>query len=697
MIQEGLSMKSYKSTNLRNVAVIGHGKTGKTSLLDACLFDAGAAKRLGSVEDKTSLLDHEPEETKRGMTINMKLAACEWRDYKLNFIDTPGYPDFVGDVKGALRAADSALIVISAPSGIEVETEKVWQYAADEELPRAFFINKMDREHADFQQVVEELRVRFGSGVVPVQLPIGQEAAFQGVVDLLALHMKIVTHDDEDLIADIPEYIEADVEAARQQLIESVAEFNNELLEKYIEGKEITEVEVTAALIEGIQAGKIFPVFCGAAKANIGVKKLMNGIVEYMPTPYFKVAIGTDPKGGDLKERHTEDAFSAQVFKTFVDPFVGRLSLLRILSGTMRGDASYYHPNRDNMERVGTIFTMQGKRQENLAQAEAGDIVGTTKLQSVRTGDTLCDAQDAILYEAVPYPEPMLEMAVTAKKKGDEDKVFAALAKQQDEDPTISLRKNPATGETLLKGIGEVHLEILADKLQRKFGVELHLKKPRVAYRETIRKSVKVQGKHKKQSGGHGQYGDVWLEISPLTAGSGNEFTETIFGGSVPRQYIPAVEKGTAETLAAGVLAGYPVVDVKVNLYDGSYHPVDSSEAAFKTATAIAIRKGIMEADPILLEPIDIITIVAPEYYMGDIMGKLNSKRARIQGIDSRGKDMGEVKAQIPEAELYRFATDLRSLTQGRGRYELTFSHYEAVPEKDAAAIISESQQRAKE
>ncbi len=686
-------MKMYKSTNIRNVAVVGHGKTGKTSLLDACLFDTGAVKRLGSVEEGTSSLDYEPEESKRGMTISTKLVACEWGEFKLNFLETPGYPDFVGDVKGALAAADSALILISATSGIEVETEKLWQYAEEAELPRAFFVNKMDREHADFTSVVEELRVRFGSGVVPVQVPIGKEAAFQGVADLLTLHMKIVPNrnDHEYIVAELPEYIKGEVEEARQQLIEAVAEFNNELMEKYIEGTEITEVEVAAALIEGIQAGKIFPVFCGSAKQNVGVKNLMNGIVEYMPTPYFKVSIGTSPADGEIKERKTEDPFSAQVFKTIVDPFVGRQSFIRILSGDMKGDATYYHVNKDETERIGTLFTMQGKQQFNLAQAAAGDIVVTSKLQEVKTGDTLCDKSDPIQYEAISYPEAMLEMAASAGKKGEEDKVFSALAKQQEEDATLIVCKNKETRETLLRGIGEVHLEILAEKLERKFGVQLKLSQPRVAYRETIRKSVKVQGKHKKQSGGHGQYGDVWLEISPQAAGEGNAFTETIFGGSVPRQYIPAVEKGTEETLAGGVLAGYPVVDVKVNLYDGSYHAVDSSEAAFKTAAALAIKKGIMEASPILLEPIDKITVTAPEYYMGDVMGKLNSKRAQIMGVDSKGKDMSEIQARIPVAELFKFATDLRSLTQGRGYYSLEFSHYEPMPEKAAEKVIAEA------
>lgn len=687
-------MKIYKSANIRNVAVVGHGKTGKTSLLDACLFDSKAVKRLGSPQDATSALDIEAEETKRGLTVNLKLAACEWRDFKLNFIDTPGYPDFVGDVKGALAAADSALLVISASSGIKSGTENVWNYAEENALPRAFFINKMDREHADFQGVVEELRVRFGNGVVPVQLPIGKEAAFQGVIDLLSLHIKIVTHDKEVVKDDIPEYMTAEVEEARQKLIEAVSEFNDELLEKYIEGTAITEVETAAALIEGIQAGKIFPVFCGSAKLNIGIRKLMNDIVEYMPAPYFKVSIGSDPSTGELKERHTEDAFSAQVFKTIVDPFVGRQSYIRILSGKMHGDTSYFHPNHDSEERIGTIFSLQGKRQENLNMAEAGDIIVTTKLQQVRTGDTLCDKEDSIQYETIAYPQPMLEMAVKAHKKGEEDKVFGALAKQQDEDPTILVEKNQETGETLVRGIGELHLEILTEKLLRKFGAEIELLKPRIPYRETIRKSVKVQGRHKKQSGGHGQFGDVWLEISPRPSGEGNVFTETIFGGSVPKQYIPAVEKGSAEALEQGVLAGYPVVDVKVNLYDGSYHPVDSSEAAFKTAAALAIRKGIMEAEPFLLEPIETIKILTPEYYLGDVMGRLNSKRARILGVASKERDMREIQALIPLAELYKFATEIRSLTQGRGSYQLEFARYEPVPEREASDIIKQSNRK---
>ena len=680
-------MKEYDSDKLRNVAVVGHSKTGKTSLLEACLFNAGATSRLGKVDDGSGVLDYDTEEEKRRMTIGCSLAVSEWHGFKLNLIDTPGYPDFVGEVRGALAGADSALIVVSATAPVEVETENVWTAAEEMNLPRAFFVNKMDREHADFEKAVDVLRVRFGNGVVPVQIPVGAEATFQGVVDLLSLKMKIVKHDEEPA----PEYIESDLEEARQKLIEAVAEFNNELLEKYLEGEEITETEVAAALIEGIQAAKIFPVFCGSAFKNAGVKKLMDGIAEYMPTPYFKVSIGQDPASGDLIERTTEDAFSAQVFKTAVDPLKGRLSYMRVLSGKMKGDTAYLNTTGDTTERVGAIFTMVGKKQEPLTIANAGDIVVTAKLAATNTGDTLCDKTKPILYDKISYPEPMLTMAVGAKKKGDEDKVFSSIGKQCEEDPTLVLEKNKETRQTVIRGIGEVQLDVLAEKLKRKYGVEPELSQPKIAYRETIRKSVKVQGKHKKQSGGHGQYGDVWLELSPQPPGMGNLFTETIFGGSVPRQYIPAVEKGVAETFAAGILAGYPVVDVKVNLYDGSYHSVDSSEAAFKTATALALKKGVMEASPALLEPIDEITVTAPDYYMGDVIGQLNGKRAKILGTESAGKGLSCVKAHIPEAELYKYATLLRSQTQGRSSYSLKFSHYETVPERNAQKIIEES------
>ncbi|MBQ9377161.1 MAG: elongation factor G, partial [Schwartzia sp.] len=663
------------------------------SLLDAALFDAGAARRQGKVDDGTSVLDYEPEENRRKLSISSALAAVEWRGCKLNFIDTPGYPDFIGEMLSALSVSDGALIVVSAPSGMETGTEKAWLTIEDMGLPRAIFVNKIDREHADFDKTVDELRARFGTGVVPVQLPIGKEESFQGVADLLTLHMKIVTHEDEELVTDIPEYMQEAVEEARQQLIEALADFDDQLMEKFLEGEEIPEEEIREALAAGVRAAKVFPVFCGSATQNIGVKKLLKGLGALMPPPE-RTFLATDAKSGEPVERSLKDSgFAAQVFKTIVDPFVGRLSFMRIVSGDIKGDGVYYNPTRDTEERISGLATMQGKQQIPLPKAHAGDIVVVSKLTATKTGDTLTEKAAPVTFEPFAYPGSMLVLAASPAKKGEEDKVFSAIGKEGDQDPTILIVKNKETKETLVRGIGEVQLEILKERIERKYGAKVEFSQPKVPLRETIRKSVKVEGKHKKQSGGHGQYGHVWLEISPQPAGEGNAFTETIFGGSVPRQYIPAVEKGTEETLAAGILAGFPVVDVKVNLYDGSYHTVDSSEAAFKTATALALKKGVMDASPALLEPIYNMTVTAPEYFMGEVMGQLNTKRAKIMGMESKGRDMSEVKAQIPELELYKYATELRSQTKGRGDFTVEFSHYEEMPQKLAEEMIKKYQE----
>ncbi|MBR5912826.1 MAG: elongation factor G [Selenomonadaceae bacterium] len=685
-------MKEYASEFIRNVAVVGHGKTGKTSILDACIFNSGAVKRLGKVDDGTSLLDYEAEETKRKMTISDALAVTEWKDCKINFIDTPGYPDFVAEVQGALAAADSALIIVAANAGVEVETEKAWALAENLNLPRAFFINKMDREHADFHKALEELRSKFGNAVVPVQIPIGKENSFKGVVDLIAGDA-------------IPADLEDEVEEAKLEMLDSVAEFNDDLMEKYLEGEtdNLDPKEISGALAEGIKQAKVFPVFVGSAVQNVGIDKLLNNVVEYFPSPDYKTFSGVNPNNDEAVERKITDAFSSQIFKTMVDPFVGRMSYIRIFSGDMKGDATYqlYGEGYEGQERISGIFTMQGKKQIPMEIAHAGDIVVTSKLSAAKTCDTLCEKSAAIKYPRVNYPEPMLAMAVSSIKKGEEDKVITAIRRQQDEDPTIKLVKNQETRQTILYGVGELHLDILSDKIQRKFNVQMAFGEPRVAYRETIREKVEVQGKHKKQSGGHGQYGDVWLRIEPnrdpARTGNGNVFKESIVGGTVPRQYFPAVEKGTNETLAEGVIAGYPVVDVIVDLYFGSYHPVDSSEAAFKTATAIAIKKGVLAAKPILLEPIDEISVVIPDNYMGDIIGNLNSKRGRVLGTDPKGKGMTEVKALIPESELYKYATDLRSQTQGRGSYSLKFSNYSPMPDKLAEKIIEEHKAKSAE
>ncbi|MDF2564043.1 MAG: fusA [Massilibacillus sp.] len=682
-------VKEYSGRNLRNIAIVGHGKAGKTSLTESLLFNAGLVNRLGKVDDGTSSSDYEAEEIKRKLSISSALVSFDWQGYKLNFIDTPGYPDFVAEVKYALQAVDSVLVVVSAVAGIEVETEKVWRYSENLSLPRAIYVNKMDREYADFYSAVEQMRVKFGNGVVPIQIPIGKENSFHGVVDLLTMHTKILASDNKFLEGEIPEYLKSEVEDARQKLIEVVAEYNNELLDKYLEGKEITEIEVAAALIDGINSAKIFPILCGSAIKNIGSKKLMNAIVEYMPTPYFKTSIGMEPVTGNIIERNTEDSFSGIVFKTTADPFVGRLSYIKILSGTMKGENLVYNASKEKLERINSVFTLYGKQQSSMSVAHAGDIVVVNKLQETCTGDTLCSKDALIVYETIKYPKPMLMMALKAKNKGDEDKIGNALSKIIDGDQTIKIDKDMETKELLINGIGELHLEITAEKLKRKFGVEIFLSKPAVPYRETIKEKVKIEGKHKKQSGGHGQFGHVWLELEPLSSGSGVEFTESIFGGSVPRQYIPAVEKGTRETLSEGVLAGYPVVDIKVNLYDGSYHNVDSSEMAFKVASALAIRKGVMQAAPVLLEPIYNVKISVPEYYMGDVIGGLNSKRGHILGMDTGERGMGIVTAQVPMAELFKYATDLRSISQGRGSFDMVFSHYEELPVRLATEIIT--------
>ncbi|MBQ6758240.1 MAG: elongation factor G [Selenomonadaceae bacterium] len=688
-------MKDYKSESIRNVAFCGHGRSGKTSLLEAALFDSGATTRLGNVDQGTGVLDFEPEETKRKMSISASLAALEWKNFKINALDVPGFPDFVAEMHGALAAADSAVIVVSASAGVEVETEKAWSLAEKLNLPRAFFVTKMDREHADFEKVLADLRNKFGNSVVPVQVPVGKEDSFKGVVDLIKSFSK-VNNDDEAIDAAA---VADEVEDKRLEMLDIVAEFNDDLMEKYLEGdvEDLDEKEISEALAQGIREAKVFPVFVGSALKNIGVKKFLNSIVEFFPAPDSKNYSGINPKTDELVERKVSEPFSGQIFKTMVDPFVGRMSYVRVISGDMKGDATYQLIGAENegQERLSGLFTMQGKKQIPVDVAHAGDIVVTSKLANAKTGDTLCDKAAPIKYERIQYPEPMLAMAVTSEKKGEEDKVFGAITRQQDEDPTIWLEKKAETKQTILRGIGEVHLDILSDKIQRKFGVKMVLGEPRVAYRETIRKQVEVQGKHKKQSGGHGQYGDVWLRIGPnkeanTEVNNGNVWSESIFGGSVPRQYFPAVEKGTQETLAEGVIAGYPVVNVSVNLYDGSYHAVDSSEAAFKMATSIAIKKGILAASPILLEPIDEITVLTPENYMGDIIGNLNSRRGKILGMDPKGKGMTEVKAYVPASELYKYATDLRSQTQGRASYSLKFARYEPMPDKLAEKIIEE-------
>lgn len=684
-------MKEYKSDRLRNVGIVAHGGAGKTSLTEALLFNAGAVTRLGRVDDGSSTADFEPEEIKRKVTITAALAPCEWREHKINFIDTPGYADFVAEVKGMMRAVDGVMVVLCAASGVEVETEKVWQYATDHGLPKMAFINKMDRENADFDSVITAMKEKLDGNIVPLQLPIGSQDTFKGIIDLIKMKAYMPggtgTQANE---TEIPPDMAEHAELARMTLVEAAAESDDDLLAKYLDGEELSQEEIIHGLTKGICDAKIVPVMCGSAIKNIGVQNTMDAIISYFPPPVAKVYQGFHPTTKQSVERNATDPFSAMVFKTTADPFVGRLSFIRVFSGALKPDSVLYNASRDKSERIGSIFTMRGKHQDALTIAHAGDIVVVPKLADTKTSDCLCDKDQPILFEAVQYPKPMFIAAVEPKNKGDEDKLANALNRMADEDSTFQIEKNTETHQMQIRGISDLHLDVITERMKRKFGVDVKLSNPKVAYRETIRSSVKIEYKHKKQSGGHGQYGHVWLQIDPMPAGTGFEFTETIFGGAVPRQYFPAVEKGVREAMVGGILAGYPVTDIKVNLVDGSYHDVDSSEMAFKIAASSALKKGTLQAKPVLLEPVYSVEVTVPESYMGDIIGDFNSRRGRILGMEPIGKGLGVVRALAPLAELFRYPIELRSMTQGRGKFDMAFDHYEDVPQRIADTIIAE-------
>ncbi len=684
-------MKEYKGDKLRNVGIVAHGGAGKTSLADALLFSAGAINRLGKVDDGSATTDFEPEEVKRKISISAALAPCEWLDCKINFLDTPGYADFVSEVKGALRAVDAALVVLCAASGVEVETEKVWQYAGDLSLPRVAFINKMDRENADFSAVVTNMKEKFGGNIVPLQLPIGAEETFKGVIDLVKMKALYPVNNQgmQYTETEIPEDLIEQANEAKQALIEAAAETDDDLLTKYLEGEELSEGEVIAGLIKGVQQAKFCPVFCGSASKNIGTRQLLDAVVQYFPVGGGRIVTASKLPGKEEASIKSSDPFAAMVFKTTADPFVGRLSFIRVFSGVLKPDSTLFNSSKGKSERIGSIFTMRGKQQDALTSAFAGDIAVVSKMQETGTGDTLCDKDHPVVFDPIVYPKPMFTMCLQAKNKGDEDKIGNALHRLSDEDPTLQVRKDTETHELLISGMGELHVDIMAERMKRKFGVEVLLHNPKIPYRETIRTGVKVEGKHKKQSGGHGQYGHVWLQIDPLPPGGNFKFIDSIFGGAVPRQYIPAVEKGVREALVSGVLAGYPVVDIQVTLTDGSYHSVDSSEMAFKIASASALRKGALQAKPVLLEPIYNVEIIIPEEFMGDVIGDLNSKRGRIQGMEPLGNGKGIVRGQVPIAEMFRYAIELRSITQGRGNFDMKFDHYEEVPQRIADTIIA--------
>lgn len=685
-------MKQYATSDIRNICLVGHGGSGKTSFLEAALFSSGAIDRMGRVDEGNTTSDHDPEEIKRSISIATSLGPCEWKDRKLNFIDTPGYFDFVGEVKGAMRVADMALIFACAVSGVEVGTEKVWGYAEENNLPRGFVINKMDRENANFERVLEQLRNTFGSNVAPFQIPIGSENNFAGVVDLLT-KTAFYSVDGGKKVEEreVPADLVEKMEQYRGALVESIVETDDELLMKYLEGEAISDEEIDRGARIGTLTGKLCPVFCLSSLKNIGVRSLMHGAIRFFPSPTDRPnPVGKSVKTGDAVELAASPSapFSAQVFKTMADPYVGKLSLFRVFSGVFKSDSQIYNASKETGERVGQLFIVRGKYQEPASELVAGDIGAVAKLQATGTGDTLCDKDNAVVLPGITFPNPVMSLSVEPKSKGDEEKIGSSFARLQEEDPTFVVTRDPEMKQTVISGMGDMHLDVIVGRIAKKFGVEVNLSTPKVAYRETIRGSTRIEGKHKKQSGGKGQFGHVWIEMEPSEPGVGFEFVDKIFGGAVPRQYIPAVEKGIRETMEEGVIAGCKVVDVKVTLVDGSYHNVDSSEMAFKIAASLAFKKGFMACKPILLEPILNVEVIVPEEYMGDIIGDLNKKRGRIMGMEPHG-GFQMVRAQAPQAEMFKYATDLRSMTQGRASFVTSPAHYEEVPANVAEAIIA--------
>ncbi len=685
-------MKDYAVEKIRNICLMSHGGAGKTTLTEAMLFNTGVLDRFGKVVDGTTTTDYDAEEIRRKISISTAVAPCEWKDYKINIIDTPGYFDFVGEVKQGIRVSDAALIVVPAKGGVAVGTEKSCDYAKEQGIPKMFFVSKMDEENANFFAVLDQLIKTFGKGVVAFQIPILEGDKFIGFVDVINM---IAKKFDKEKLLDIaiPANLADKISEIRDALNEAIAETDEELMEKYFSGEEFTKEEVTKGIRTGISEGSIIPVFCGSAVNNTGVQSLLDAIIEYMPSPSDKAVVkGLKPGSEETIEfKTTADApFSALIFKTVADPFVGKISLFRVYSGTVKSDSVVFNSITEKPEKIASLFVMRGKKQIPAEKLIAGDIGGVSKLQHANTNDTLCEQSKQIILDKIIFPEPAISLAVEPKTKGDEEKISSGLHRLQDEDPTFKVTINTETHQTLISGVGEQHLDVIVSKLKSKFGVSVNLTDPRVPYRETIKKKVKVEGKHKKQSGGHGQFGHVWIEFEPGEAGT-LTFEEKIFGGSVPRQYYPAVEKGLQESIQKGILAGYPVVNLKATLVDGSFHPVDSSEMAFKIASHLAYKKGLEQASPVLLEPIAHAEVYIPDSYMGDIIGDLNKRRGRILGMNPQEDGLQQVVAEVPQAEMFKYATDLRSMTQGRGFFKLWFERYEEAPPMVSQKVIDEA------
>ncbi len=680
-------MAQYGLENIRNLALLSHADAGKTSLSEAILFTAGAITRLGKVDDGSSTSDYDPTEVKRNISISLSVLPYQWKEEKINLIDTPGYPDFAGEVKAAIRVAEGAIIVACAASGVEVGTEQVWAYSEEANLPRLIFVNKMDRENADFQRTVDELQSKFSRQCVPLQLPVGTHNDFQGVIDLLTMKSYLGPQAKE---GEIPSELQSQAESLREKLVEAAAEVDDSLIEKYLGGEELSLEELSAGLRQGTVAGKIVPIFAGSALKNVGTGLLMDAISRYLPSPKERnIDIGGDSTKEEAIAPSQEAPLAALVFKTSADPYVGRLTYFRVYHGAIDSNSQVWNTTQGDIERIGQLFVLRGKNQEPVSQVAAGDIGAVAKLNLTGTGDTLGSRDKPLKITPVSFPEPAFSEAVYPKTKADLDKLGSSLSKLTEEDPTLRVHRDTETNETIISGLGETQLEVAAEKMSRKFGVNVELATPKVPYRETITVPTQAEYKHKKQTGGHGQYGHVLLKLEPLSRGAGLEFVDKVVGGRIPKNYIPAVEKGFNEAVQEGVLAHYPVADIRVTVFDGSYHPVDSSEICFKIAGAGALKKGLSEAQPVLLEPIMNIKVRAPDDYTGDIIGDLNTKRAHVQGMNPEN-GVNVIEAQVPLAEVLRYAIDLKSITQGKGSYSIEFSHYQETPPNAAQKVIAQ-------
>jgi len=657
-------VKTFPTAKIRNVALVGHGGAGKTSLAEALLFNAGAIVRLGRVEDGSTVCDFDPEEQRRSISVSLALAPFELEDHKVNVLDAPGYADFVGDVAAAIQAADLALFVVSAVEGVEVQTEIAWKLAEKRGLPRAIFVNKLDRERASFSRTLDDLKARFGAGVAPLQLPIGEEANLSGVVDLLNdVAVSYADGSPKGAEGAVPDDMELEEHSVHDALVEGIVVGDDALMERYLGDETIEASELARALAAGVASATVFPVLCGSATKLIGIDRLAKFLVEEAPAPALD---GGQP--------------GALVFKTIVDPYVGHVNLFKVLQGSVKHDDVLTNARSKADERMHQLFSMRGKEQDTVSEVSAGDIAAVAKLTHTATGDVLAAKGTSVDVDVLPAPEPLLAIAIRAKSKADEDKLANALHRLQEEDPVLRIERNPETHQTVLRGMGETHLSIATEKLARKFGVEVDTDDVQVAYRETISGTAEAEGRLKKQSGGHGQFAVAWLRVEGKERGTGNEFVDQIVGGVIPRNFIPAVEKGVVETEEHGGALGFPVVDVKVTCFDGKHHPVDSSEMAFKTAAAMGLRDALAKAGPLLLEPVSELVVVVPEANQGDIMGDLNGKRGRIQGSASLGGGEVEITAHVPTSEVLRYAIDLRSMTGGRGRFSISHSHYDPVP-----------------